>query len=118
MSKTIKLRDFFIEQLETTCLNVWYSKADSKSPFPYIVIDIAQIADNYQLEINIYDKSTSSTDIETIADKIDSLLHEATTLTDDFAVFILRNNRNKIHEGEGLQRIRQLFDIYYYGKEV
>lgn len=80
VSKTIELRKVIQSILETTQKNVFYENADKNSNYPYIVYELESVNFGYThrndviLTIDIWDKNSDSTRIETLADDVEMLL--------------------------------------------
>lgn len=117
--KTEDLKRFIVRELKKACQNVAYQKATDKTPFPYVVFDFEdkkqELGHLIFIELNIYDKSRSSKNIETIADNIESILDDTFFNEQNFSISIDLNTRNNVDESDkSIQRRRLLFDAEYY----
>lgn len=117
--KTEDLKKFIVRELKKACPNVAYQKATDKTPFPYVVFDFEdkkqELGHMIFIEINIYDKSRSSKNIETITDNIEGILDDTFFNEQSFSISIDLNTRNNIEETDkSIQRRRMLFDSEVY----
>lgn len=117
--KTEDLKTFIVRELKKACPNVAYQKATDKTPFPYIIFDFEdkkqELGHMVFIELNIYDKSRSTKDIETIADNIESILDDTFFNEQSFSISIDLNTRNNVEETDkSIQRRRMLFDSEVY----
>lgn len=118
MSKTINLRKALQADLKQVIENVYYEDVPDTTTYPYIVYVLDRIQENYQLEMNIYDKSDSTLTVESIVDSVESLF-ERYICSDETQVFTTYlNARNSIsEEDKSIKRRRLLFNINYFGME-
>lgn len=80
-TRTNALRKLIQGKLETITTNVSYEKANDDKLYPHIVfnfrtIDLGDISrQDYILEVDVWDKGTSSFRVEEMSDNIEDLLH-------------------------------------------
>lgn len=79
-TKTIELRKTIQSILTTICSDCFYEVAPTSDMFPHIVwtLDRADLGDrwrdDYWLDIDLWDKSTTSVGIDTMTDAVDAAL--------------------------------------------
>ncbi len=119
MSRTEDLKKFLTRELKTICENVCYQQASDDIPFPYIVYDLShkqyEVGKGYSIEINIWDRSTSTKNVEMIADDTEYLFDDTIYNENTFTASIDLNTRNTVEDSDKrLKRRRLLFDMLYY----
>lgn len=119
ISRTEELKKFITRELKTICPNVCYQGANDDTPFPYMVYDFShrkqEVGYLYFLEINIWDKSISTKEIEALADTLEELLDDTIFDEDTFTASIDLNTRNSVEDSDkSLKRRRLLFDLSYF----
>lgn len=119
VSKTTDLRSALQGELKKVHTNVYYENVPDKATYPYIVYELEQIGEQYQLEINVYDKGSSTVAIETLADEIAAYFLRY-IYKDDKQIFTTYINvRNNVQEeNKTIKRRRLLFDLNYLWKEM
>lgn len=119
-SKTIELRKDIIGLLKRVCNGVFYRRATDKTPYPYIVISINDIAEAKVLTIDYWDNDSDTSVIETLADNIESVLDKQTITNDNHSITFYSNEDRKWidDEDKNISRINETFEIRYFGKEI
>lgn len=80
-TRTNDLRKLIQEKLKTITTNVFYEQANDDVLYPHIVFDMKTIdlgdisRQDYILEVDVWDKSRSSFQVEELSDKVEDLLH-------------------------------------------
>lgn len=81
MSKTNDLRKLIQSRLKTVCENVYYEYADDENLYPHITYEfVTNVNDDLyrsdiNLDVDIFDKSSSATLIEDLADNVEKLFN-------------------------------------------
>lgn len=117
-SKTIELRKDICDLLKSKCSNITYRRASYEASYPYVVYTIKDIGESKELEINIWDKNSDTTQIEDIADNIEKLDKEI--LTNENHTFSLWKNNDRQwidDEDKNILRINMTFELRYFEKE-
>lgn len=119
VSKTINLRKALQSELKKVHPSIYYENAPDTATYPYIVYDLEQVGEQYQLEMNVYDKGTSTAKVETLADAIESYFLRY-IYRDELQIFTTYiNTRNNVQEEDKtIKRRRLLFDLNYLWKEM
>lgn len=80
-TRTNDLKKLIQTKLKTLTTNVYFELAADNALYPHIVfnfrtIDLGDISrQDYVLEVDIWDKGTSTTGVDELADKVEDLLH-------------------------------------------
>lgn len=117
-SKTIELRKDIQKLLKEVYDQVSYRRVSDDTPYPYVVYSIKDIGESKELEINIWDKNSDTTQIEEIADKIEELDKEI--VNNENHSFSLWNNNDRQwidDEDKNILRINMTFELRYFEKE-
>lgn len=119
MSKTLELRKALLSEIKKTHSNCYYELVPEGATFPYIVFELENVGEQYQVELNVYDKNTSTIQIETLADTLEKYFYRY-IYRDDVQVFAMYlNTRNNVQEEDkAIKRRRLLFDLKHFGKDV
>lgn len=124
VSKTIELRKVVQSILKESDIKVYYENADIEASFPHIVYNLDSVnfgnlgRDDIILTIDIWDKNTNSTNIEIIADKIESKLSFNNKPTNTVLPTFFIESRSNIEDEDKSIRRRQLkatIQNYYIG---
>ena len=81
--RTNDLKELVQTKLKTLTTNVYFEIADSQALYPHIVfafrtIDLGDLSrQDYVLDVDLWDKGTSSTAIDDLADSVENLLQAA-----------------------------------------
>lgn len=119
MSKTLELRKALLSELKKTHSNCFYEIVPELVTFPYVVFEIENVGEQYQVEINVYDKNTSTVTVETLADNIEKYFYRYIyrDASQFFAMYL--NTRNNVaEEDRSIKRRRLLFDLKHFRKDV
>ena len=79
-TKTNELKKLIQTKLKTLCTNAYFEIASDSALYPHVVfsfktIDLGDLSrQDYTLDIDVWDKSKSTTAIDTLCDNIESLL--------------------------------------------
>jgi len=121
VSKTVELRKVISSKLKTISDRVSFEVADNEADFPYIVYDLSSVGfGNYPrndviLTINVWDKTTDTNTIETLADNIESILdHVNNPTTTILPTFYLDSRQNIQDEDKEIKRRQLRFTIQNY----
>ena len=80
-TRTNDLKKLIQEKLKTLTTNVFYEQATDNALYPHIVFSFKTIElgdlsrQDYILEVDVWDKGTSTYNVEELADKVEDLLH-------------------------------------------
>ena len=80
-TRTNALKKLIQEKLKTLTTNVFFEQATDNALYPHIVfnfrtIDLGDISrQDYILEVDVWDKGTSTFQVDDLADKVEDLLH-------------------------------------------
>lgn len=119
MSKTIELRKNVVAILKEIHPNIYYMKASDDSAFPYIVYSIRDVANSKVLELDYWDKNTTTTPIEILADNVEQGVKNTFSINASHSITFYYNNDRQFFEDEDefIKRINHSFEIRYYGLE-
>lgn len=117
MSKTIALRTELQRLLKTLTANVHYEQAPDTATSPYLVYELSELSYDYgktlmELEINILDYGTSTSEVETIADNVQTGLNKYSYMGNGIQFVIYKNIRQRVVEDDKkIIRRRLTFEI-------
>lgn len=117
LSKTIALRTELQRLLKTLTANVHYEQAPDTANYPYLVYELSELSYNYgktlmEIEINILDYGTSTSNVETIADNVQSTLNKYSYIGPEIQFIIYKNIRQRVVEDDKkIIRRRLTFEI-------
>lgn len=116
-----KLLELILQTLKSKHDRVYHEVALDNVEYPYIVFNISDgfksHRDDLTLIIDIWDRNTSSMNIEDLTDKIDKLFDEANLPNEFVLPTFYRSQRLKIEDPDTKLKRRQLrFDIQTYFK--
>lgn len=123
--RTNSLRKLIQQRLKTvgSLKGVYYKHADDDAMYPHAVFSLIYInsADvsrsDYELEINLWDKSGKSFDIEEIADEIEDLFGLENLPQSDILPTFYKENRKTVEDDDKKIDHRQLtFTVQLYEK--
>ena len=81
MSRTNDLKKLIQTKLKTLTTNVYFEQATYNAMYPHIVFSFREInlddlsRQDYTLNVDVWDKGTNTTAIDTLADSVEDLLH-------------------------------------------
>ena len=113
-------------KLESITERVFNEHADSEAPYPYVVFDFEEAAENeeqelYFLDVDVFDRPTDgdTTTLEEIAESIWKLLNKFHYNDSECQFSTYRNARGRIkNEKDTSLRCRRLtFEVRYFSKE-
>lgn len=120
----IKLRTELSKILKEIHSRVYYEKAPSTAIFPYLVYDLPQSyfeddLEVFNLDIDIWDNNTDTTEIETLAQSIWNGLDRLHHIGKNMQFSIYRQNRLTVGDDDPRIRRRTLiFSLRYYDRSV
>ena len=129
MTKTTALRTIVQTLLEgivtpansnTPSMKVYYQQAEKAAPGRYIVYTLDEVMrederTTLELEVNVMDYGTSTTNAEELADTIQATFDKNFQITNDIAVYFYIDRRNSpVEEDRLIIRRRLTFTTYLY----
>ena len=81
VTRTNDLKKLIQEKLKTLTTNVYFEQATDNALYPHIVFNFRTIElgdlsrQDYVLEVDVWDKGTSTYGVDELADKVEDLLH-------------------------------------------
>jgi hypothetical protein len=81
MSRTNDLKKLIQTKLKPLTTNVYFEQATDNAMYPHIVFSFREInlddlsRQDYTLNVDVWDKGTNTTAIDTLADSVEDLLH-------------------------------------------
>lgn len=124
MSKTAALRRLITEQLQTTQGQTYHRNAPKDAAFPYKTYSLTSVAfldsarDDFELEVDIWDRSADYKRAEEIADQVEELLNVANLPQDEIFPTFFRENRYEVDDPDKtLQHIQLRFLVQLYKEE-
>ena len=124
MSKTLALRGLVREQLQTVQGVTHYKQAPADVAYPYKTFVLESInfpdstRDDYDLVIDIWDRSPDQKTVEEIADQIEGLFNVANIPRPPIYPTFFRDGRNNLEDPDkNLQHIQLHFIVQLYEEE-
>lgn len=120
IGKTLELRKDIQKLLKEVASNVSYKSATEKTSFPYVVYKIKDYGEYLkQVEIDVWNKGTSTEVIENLVDDIENRLNDEIVCSDMHTIIFCNDNNRQWLEDQDkeLQRINLSYTLNYYGKE-
>lgn len=121
MSKTATLRKLIREKLQTVQGGSYHRAAPKDAAFPYKTFTLSSVAfpdrlrDDYELEVDIWDRSTDWKAVEEIADQIEALFNDANLPQPPIFPTFFRENRYSLDDPDKtLQHIQLRFLVQLY----
>lgn len=124
--RTNSLKKLIQQRLKTvgSLRGVYYKRADEDAMYPHAVFSLVYInsgdvsRSDYELEIDLWDKSGRSYDIEEIADEIEDLLGAENLPQDDILPTFYKENRKTVEDDDKKIDHRQLtFTVQLYERK-
>ena len=124
MSKTAALRKLIREQLQTVAGETHYKRATPTTAYPYKTYLLESInfpdgtRDDFDLVIDIWDRSPDQKTVEEIADQIERLFNVANIPSPPIYPTFFRDGRNNLDDPDkNLQHIQLHFIVQLYEEE-
>lgn len=121
MSKTTALRALIREQLQTVQGDTYHKKATPNAAYPYKTYRLGRInfadstRDDYDLEVDIWDRSPDQKTVEEIADQIEALFNASNIPRPPIFPTFFRDGRNNLDDPDKeLQHIQLHFIVQLY----
>lgn len=121
MSKTNSLRKLIQSQLKTEYDEVYYLRANENAMYPHCVFYIESINTgdlsrcDYRLIIDLWDKSSSSYNVEEMSDKVEELLKTKNLpQTDILPTIFTESRRTVIDDDKDIKHIQLDFTVQLY----
>ena len=123
MIKIIEMRREIQAFLETLHARVFFHVAPDDAVFPYIVFDLPNSVDsgtleNFVFEVDAWDTSADTTELETLIGTIDNAIHKKTIMIDEkMSITIYRENRlNLTDDDPRIRRRKYTYQARTYQK--
>ena len=124
MSKTLALRGLIREQLQAVQGETYYKVADKDAAYPYKTYLLESInfqdstRDDYDLVVDIWDRSPDQKTVEEIADQIEALFNASNIPRPPIFPTFFRDGRNNLDDPDkNLQHIQLHFIVQLYEEE-
>lgn len=124
MSKTLLLRGLVADQLRTVPGGTYHKKATATATYPYKTYAVKGInfpdstRDDYDLTVDIWDRSTDTKVAEEIADQIEKLFNAANVPRPPIFPTFFRDGRTPIDDPDKeLQHLQLRFIVQLYEEE-
>lgn len=121
MSKTLALRGLISEKLQTVPGETYHRQASKEAAYPYKTYNLDGITyqdstrDDYDLTVDIWDRSPDTKQVEEIADQIEALFNAANVPDPPIYPTFFRDGRNVIDDPDkALQHIQLHFVVQLY----
>lgn len=118
MSKTTALRGLIREQLQTVPGTTYHRRATANAVYPYKTYNLEGVTfldstrDDYDLVVDVWDRSADTKMVEEIADKIEKLFNVANVPSPPIYATFFRDVRNFIDDPDkNLQHIQLHFSV-------
>lgn len=117
MSKTIELRKALTSVFKTITNEVHNEYVPDTAPYPYLQYELNEILSEnaktvIDLEVNVLDYGTSTSEVETISDQLQKILHKHYFINDKIQFTCYKSTRNTVQEEDKKIRRRRLtFEI-------
>ena len=124
MSKTLALRGLIREQLQAVQGETYYKVADKDAAYPYKTYLLESInfqdstRDDYDLVVDIWDRSPDQKTVEEIADQIEALFNASNIPRPPIFPTFFRDGRTNLDDPDkNLQHIQLHFIVQLYEEE-
>ena len=121
MSKTLSLRKVIQAQLNTISGGTYYRQAVTNTAFPYKTFTLSRVnlgdsaRDDYDLSVDIWDRSTDTKTVDEIADQIEDLFNVANLPQTDILPTFFRESRYPVDDPDkNIQHIQLNFTVQLY----
>lgn len=119
--RTNDLKKLVQTKLKTLTTNVYHEIADKDAVYPHIVFNFRRIdlqdlsRQDYILEVDVWDKGTSTTTVDDLADSVENLLQgKNLPQTNVLPTFYLIDRRNILDEDKSIRHRQIQFQIQNY----
>lgn len=124
MSKTQQLRKLINEKLRTVPGESYHRTAPRDAAFPYKTFSLSSVAfldaarDDFELEVDIWDRANDWKVAEEIADQVEALFNDANLPEPPIYPTFFRENRYNLDDSDKtLQHIQLRFLVQLYEEE-
>ena len=126
MGKTTELRKLIVEKLNTTAGQTYHKTAPKDATYPYKTYELTSVAftdsarDDFELEVDLWDRSGDSKRLEDIADEVEALFNDANLPRPPIFPTFFREQRYNIEDPDKTLthiQLRFLVQLYHH-KEV
>ena len=123
MNKTIILRKLITEKLRTVAGGVYHRIAPKDATYPYKTFTLSSVSfvdarDDLELEVDIWDRSIDTKNVDDIADQIEALFADANLPTPPIYPTFFRDNRYTLDDPDKtLQHIQLRFMVQLYKED-
>ena len=124
MSKTLQLRKLINEKLRTVPGGSYHRTAPRDAAFPYKTFSLSSVAfldaarDDFELEVDIWDRAKDWKAAEEIADQIEGLFNDTNLPEPPIYPTFFRENRYSLDDSDKtLQHIQLRFLVQLYEEE-
>lgn len=121
MSKTVTLRKLIRETLQTVPGESYHRIAPRDAAFPYKTFTLSSVTfpnslrDDFELEVDLWDRAKDWKNIEEIADQIEALFNDANLPQHPIYPTFFRENRYSLDDPDkNLQHIQLRFLVQLY----
>lgn len=124
MSKTTALRKLVRTQMQTTLGETYHKKAPKDAAYPYKTFTLSSVAfpnsdrDDFELEVDIWDRAPGPKAAEEIADQVERLFNAANLPQPPIYPTFFREGRYNLDDPDkALQHIQLRFSVQLYETE-
>lgn len=116
----MQLRTELTKQLKILHPRVYFMEAPSSAQYPYIIFDLPNSFSNedqdiFVFDVDIWDKTDDTTDLETLADKVWENLNNTKIFNDYMQVSIYKDKRLTIRDDDPqIKRRKLIFELRYF----
>ena len=121
MSKTAALRKLVREKLQTVPGESYHSTAPKDAAFPYKTFSLSSVVfsdslrDDFELEVDIWDRAKDWKAVEEIADQVEALFNDSNLPQPNIYPTFFRENRYSLDDPDkNLQHIQLRFLVQLY----
>ena len=121
MSKTVDLRKLIRENLQTVPGESYHRTAPKDAAFPYKTFSLSSVVfqdslrDDFELEVDIWDRAKDWKAVEEIADQVEALFNDANLPQPPIYPTFFRENRYSLDDPDkNLQHIQLRFLVQLY----
>lgn len=124
MSKTANLRKLVTETIRSVTGVAYHKSAPKDAAYPYTTFELSSVAfldshrDDFELEVDIWDRALDPKAAEEIADQIEAKLNNANLPQDKILPTFFREGRYNLDDPDkNLQHIQLRFTVQLYELE-